>query len=290
VIYDLGDGVNLRHEVRDASGQLVAATVTLVVTKPDGSTTNPAVTTPSVGIYDAATFTADQVDAGGLGWIYRWNVSGAVTDVAHGSFSVADPAPATYVSLPLVKAALGKLSDDDRDELIVQAIRSACRLIDRRTGRRFYADRIPTARVFPVTGRTFWDTAGGYGLLVDDVAALGGLVVETGGGDTWTALTGYETEPHNAIAQGRPVTVIRTGTVSLATFGAAHVRVTARWGWPAVPDEIVEAALLLSTRFYRRKDSPQGVMGNAEFGLARVSRVDPDVEALVSHLILPGFA
>jgi hypothetical protein len=47
---------------------------------------------------------------------------------------------------------------------------------------------------------------------------------------------------------------------------------------------------LLAARFYRRKDSPQGVLGNAEWGFARVSRVDPDVEALISPFLIPVIA
>jgi hypothetical protein len=69
-----------------------------------------------------------------------------------------------------------------------------------------------------------------------------------------------------------------------------RVRVTAKWGWPAVPDTVVQATLIQASRLYRRKDSPEGVLGSAEWGTVRLGRVDPDVYALIQQLILPGMA
>ncbi len=280
MIYDLGDGVSLRHEVRNAAGTLTAATVALLVTRPDGTTFSPTVTSPSTGVYDAEAFVTDQAGP----WQYRWDVSGAVTDKAYGEFAVATQAPGLYVDLGTVKRSLGKLTEDDRDELIMQAIRAACRLIDRRTGRRFYADAAASARTYP-TAYAFRDHLG-YGLVVDDIASTVGLTTSVGG----VELGGIEGGPPNAIALGRPVTVLRPAAgVTYSPF-TATTTVTARWGWPSVPDEVTSAAALLAARLYRRKDSPQGVIGSADWGAVRVGRVDPDVEALISHLILPGFA
>lgn len=277
--YDLGDGVNLRHFVYDRNGQLADANVTLSVTKPDATTATPTVTRTSLGQYDANTFVADQLGD----WAFRWTVAGAVTDVASGTFTVADPAPRSYASLPLVKAALGKITDDDRDDLIEMAIRAASRQIDRITGRRFYADQVATTRTFPTLGRTFSRTAGSA-LLVDDIASSTGLVV-AGNAVTLTGITGG---PDNALVYGQPITYLQ-GVGSWLT-GYTSVQVTARWGWPVVPDEVAMATQLLATRLYRRKDSPQGVISSADWGSVRVSRVDPDVEALIGGFIIPGFA
>lgn len=282
-IYDLGDGVELRHKVYNSDGELTAATVSLVVTKPDASTIEPDVSTAATGIYDAETFTADQAGP----WSYVWTVTGSVIEKARGGFAVADPAPISYATRDAVKSSLGKITSDDRDDLIDAAITAASRLIDARTGRRFYLDASASARVFPVRGRAFWDGAA-HNLLVDDLGSTSGLVVETGSpfSNSWTATTTYATGPDNALTQLRPVTSLR----SQSGWGTESVRVTGRWGWPAVPAEIGLAAQLLAARLYRRKDSPQGVIGSADWGAVRVSRVDPDVEALIAHLILPGFA
>ena len=50
----------------------------------------------------------------------------------------------------------------------------------------------------------------------------------------------------------------------------------------SVPDDIVQACLILSTRLFKRKDSPEGVAGFADFGAVRLSRMDPDVQALLN--------
>ncbi|MFC8456442.1 hypothetical protein ACFUJ0_06100 [Streptomyces sp. NPDC057242] len=67
------------------------------------------------------------------------------------------------------------------------------------------------------------------------------------------------------------------------------MRVGTRFGWPAVPDDITEAALIQAARLYRRKDSPEGVTGSAEWGVVRLSRRDPDVWNLIDPYVLPGF-
>jgi hypothetical protein len=60
------------------------------------------------------------------------------------------------------------------------------------------------------------------------------------------------------------------------------VRVTARWGWPAVPAQVAEATLRTAARAYRRKDSPDGVAGSSDWGLIRVPNLDPDVRQMLS--------
>jgi hypothetical protein len=283
--YDLGDGVPLEHEVRDADDVLTNATVTLALTRPDGTTFTPAplVTNPSTGIY-RSTPVPDMV---GLSWTGAWASSGAVISVKPFSFSVADPAPPGYVELPLVKSALGKMTADDRDDLILQAIAAASRWIEGRCGRRFYPDRAATARTFPVVGQSLYDACDQV-LLVDDIASADDLAVSTGSTGSWTPVTGWDTGPDNAFAVGLPVTQLRSRRGWLPLSG--RVQVTARWGWPAVPDDIAQAALLQATRLYRRKDSPQGVLGNSEWGPTRVSRSDPDVEALIAPYVIFAIA
>lgn len=281
--YDLGDGVPLDHEVYDRDGQLASATVAVTVARPDGTTVSPSVTSPSTGRYRAAVFPADQP---GL-WTGAWVMSGAIVDVRPFTFTVADPAPAMYATLPDVKTSLTKDSSDDRDDLIVQAIAAASRWIDDRTGRRFYADRTASARVFPVLGQTY-DEGRELVLMVDDIASAEGLLVQSGGVGNWAAVTGWATGPDNALVYGRPINQLYAGRGWLPSSG--RIQVTARWGWPAVPDAIAEATKMLARRFYKRKDSPQGVLGNTEWGPTRVSRTDPDVEALIAPFVIPVIA
>lgn len=187
-----------------------------------------------------------------------------------------------YTDLATVKDALGKTTVDDRDDLIEQAIAAAEQMIDERCGRTFNLDVGSTARTFPAYDRLL---TCGYEqtLRVDDFVSVTTVETQSSFAGTWTAVTGYELRPSNASVGDRPYTEIayQTGWVT----ESMRVRVTARWGWPSVPDGVTQAAALLAARLYRRKDSPQGVLGNAEWGTVRVSRVDPDVEGLIAPYI-----
>ena len=188
-----------------------------------------------------------------------------------------------YADLATLKAMLG-ITDTSRDSLLEAALDAASASIDQRCGRTFGMDVTPSPRVFRVRGRvTPFD--GGSLLLVDDIATLDGLTVETGRPGGWVEVTDAEPYPDNALDRGRPI----TGLVRPFWSTSAQVRVTAVWGWPAVPEPVVQATLLQASRLYRRKDSPEGVAGSAEWGLIRVPGLDPDVRALVEPYRLPGF-
>lgn len=192
-----------------------------------------------------------------------------------------------YGTLAALRKRVGaEDSDTSRDEQLMAALAAASRGIDRATGRRFWLDDSPAPRVFRLDGRVACQADGDL-LLVDDVGSAAGLVVETGSGATWAVVTDYESQPDNALADGRPITgFLRSGAWGSYT---TRVRVTARFGWPAVPDEVTEASLIQATRLYKRKDSPEGIIGSAEWGVRNLSRRDPDVWALIEPFILPGF-
>jgi hypothetical protein len=193
-----------------------------------------------------------------------------------------------YVTLDELKAQFGiEPADDARDAELNRARASASRSIDKTTGRRFWLDEEPVQRVFNPRGRIVRETDGEL-FLVDDIGSAAGLVVETGSGASWSAVTGYESSPDNALAEGRPVTgLLRVfGTWGTST---SRLRITAQFGWPAVPDDIHEAALILASRLFKRKDSPEGIIGSAEWGVRNLSRRDPDVWNLIEPYIIPGF-
>ncbi|MFF7180142.1 phage gp6-like head-tail connector protein [Streptomyces sp. NPDC008121] len=194
-----------------------------------------------------------------------------------------------YAQLATLKAMLNVETDDaSRDVLLSKALTAASRSIDRACGRRFWLDEAASTRIYKSAGRVVCDDAGER-LLVDDIGGAS-ITVETGSGGSWTtvALTDWETWPDNALVRDRPVTAI--GKLSgYWPGGTGRVRVTAQWGWPAVPEDIEQATLLQASRLYKRKDSPEGVTGSAEWGVVRLSRRDPDVWALIEHFILPGF-
>ncbi|MFE7516114.1 head-tail connector protein [Streptomyces sp. NPDC057540] len=193
-----------------------------------------------------------------------------------------------YGSVAALKKRLNiEPADTSRDDLLTSALAASSRAIEAATGRRFWLDPAPTQRVFNPRGRVVRHDDGDL-LLVDDIGSVTGLVVEVGSGGSYTPVTDYETSPDNALADGRAITGLLR---PLGNWGTAttRVRITTRFGWPADPDDITEASLIQSTRLFRRKDSPEGVTGSAEWGVMRLSRRDPDVWNLIEPYVLPGF-
>lgn len=303
--YDLGEGVNLRYLAKDRDGNPVAATVAMAITRPDGTVDNVAVTTATLGQYDAATYVPPAI--GDYQW--QWTVSGAVVDEVTGHFTVANPSLPVYADFTAVKAQIGKITSDDRDANISLAIVAASRMIDAACGKwpgAFQPARTASTRTFPLQDRIYTPpqrySGGGYfsplpggGYLrsrvtVDDISDSTGVTVSIGAYSTGTysPITAYTLGPDNAIALGQPIEYI---TAASSIFsGIDSIQVTAKWGWPAVPSQVEMATRLLAARLYRRKDSPQGVIVSADWGAARVSRTDPDVFALIQDLSVPGFA
>lgn len=193
-----------------------------------------------------------------------------------------------YGTRAALKERLGiEAADTTRDALLDAALAAASRSIDKTCGRRFWLDAVPVQRVFNPQGRIVRQVDGEL-FLVDDIGSIAGLIVETGRGASWTAVTDYETSPDNALEDGKPVTgLLRVnGTWCTAT---SRLRATTRFGWPAEPDDITEASLIQASRLFKRKDSPEGIIGSAEWGVRNLSRRDPDVWNLIEPYIIPGF-
>lgn len=186
-----------------------------------------------------------------------------------------------YADLPSLKQWLKINADDAQDDPILErAIETASRSIDRYTARRFYADTVATPRVF--------NPASGFLVYIDDVSTTNSLAVAIDQDDDgtyespWTLITDYITEPYNVT--DRPITTIRAMRLWLPTWWNLRpsVQVTAKWGWPSVPIEITQATLILATRIFKRKDSPEGVLGFGDLGAAvRISPNDKDVLTLI---------
>lgn len=186
-----------------------------------------------------------------------------------------------YCTLTEVKAAL-RITDNIDDTLLENAVEAASRRIDGECSRRFYIDATTSARTYAANRSAF--------VFVDDIATTTGLVVkvdDTFSGaysTTLTVGTDYQNEPLNAAAQNEPITLLRALNVGfpVENNGRALIQVTAKWGWPVIPDAIREATVLLAARQFKRLDSPLGVAGFGDLGAIVVRRIDPDVAAMVA--------
>lgn len=192
-----------------------------------------------------------------------------------------------YEQLAVVKDELG-LDITTHDDKLTRWLVGASRAVENACGgRTFGRDGTTSERLFYTAGRVA-RLPGSRNLdllLVDDMPAVDDLVVSyTSGG---TALT-VEPWPENAVARGRPVEglILPTG----ARWASDRVYIVNDWGWAAYPDGAVAATRLQTMRLFARRLSPEGVRGSADWGVAYLPRLDPDLAPLVAGLQRVGVA
>jgi len=192
-----------------------------------------------------------------------------------------------YATLAEIKGYMS-ISDNTDNDLLENLVESASRSIDRIANRRFYLDATASARLYRAYSNIF--------VYVDDIGTTSNLVVavdENGNGTyskTLTLNTDYILDPLTSQSLNRPFTqltmVSNTETwpifPGLTSNGLRPgVQVTARWGWPSVPDDLNMACLILTADLYKRKDAPGGILGLGDLGVVRMSPIGRDVTAMV---------
>lgn len=162
-----------------------------------------------------------------------------------------------YTSLAALKSELS-ITDTNDDVRLERAISAASRQIDGRCGRRFWQDGSTVARTFTADNTGCLELGGR-----DDISTTTGLVVKVdydGDGTFETTLTintDFIVTPVNA-ASDTPVwpytglQITPTTSAYLPTnLGRPGVQITAKWGWPAVPDDITQACLIQAKNLYK---------------------------------------
>ena len=192
-----------------------------------------------------------------------------------------------------LKTHLG-ISDTVDDTTIGYAVNAANRAVIEHCGRNF--DKVATGSA----SARIYRACETHELAVDDFWETSALVVKTDGGDdgtfetTWVLNTDFILEPLNGLRYGQawPYTTIRAigGKLFPTWSRRPAVQITAAWGWTAVPDDVYEAALIKAARIWKRKNSPEGVLGGyQDFGAVRISRYeDPDVLSLLAPYVHPA--
>ncbi|GAB3117839.1 hypothetical protein GCM10027160_29000 [Streptomyces calidiresistens] len=175
-----------------------------------------------------------------------------------------------YASLAEMKDRFDIVDDDDDDKL-ERAITAASTGVDRYCRRQFNRGAAPEEReydpIFP-------------GLLfVDDIHDLDGLLIDGAPLDT----AAVRPEPIGGLRDGVPGWPYwklrsrgRTGP-----RWSGPVRVTAWWGWAAVPAPVREATAIAASEIFKTKDAPFGVAGWNDFGIITV-RENPQVKGLLN--------
>lgn len=193
-----------------------------------------------------------------------------------------------YCTAEQVRAELGDTGDALDATLLGKAVTAASRAVEDWTGRTagFALDADASARVYRPEGCEV--------AVIDDIGSSDGVVVETWDGSAWNAVDAgdYQLEPLNADAA---TAFAWNQVVALTTpwpldGRRATLRVTARWGWSQVPEQVEEATILRAVALFKRKDAAYGVADFGEFGPVRISRQDSDVVALLTRFRIAGIA
>lgn len=187
-----------------------------------------------------------------------------------------------YCTVAQVRHELGDDGEALSEALLEKAVNATSRAVDDWTGRRFWQDPAPVARRLRPASRTRAE--------VPDISTTDGLIVETdpsldgAWSTTWTLDEDFELEPEDAGFNGAAYAWWELVAVGAHRFPLARrrtLRVTARWGWSAIPDPVMEATLLRAVQIFKRKEAVYGVAAFDDFGPVRITRQDSDVISLL---------
>lgn len=270
-------------------------TVSLAVTTPSGVTTTytyagATITKTGTGVYAKDITCSEAGD-----YVAVWTGTGTAADVVEVRWSVFALNANLYVTVEALKSRFG-IDDDVDDFELTRAVRAASRRVESYTGReRFWRDATVQVREFDASNSRCCPVPVG-------ISTATGLIVKTdedGDGTferTLTIDTDYILRPRNAAAMDpahpyNEVWLADNYTFPIPANGRSGVQITARFGWPEVPDDVREAALILSHRLFKRKETATGVVGFDGGGITvRLSRTDPDVAELLNPYRLFGIA
>lgn len=189
---------------------------------------------------------------------------------------------------PELRVPFGDVEDDARLEV---AIAAASRQIDAHCGRRFWQDSTVQTREFYADNSRICH--------VDDISTTSGLIVKVDDDDdgtfetTLTITTNFILRPLNAADMvpvwpyDELVLVDSNGAVTFPVHGSGRpgVQVTAKFGWPAVPDDVKKACMVQAAMLFKSADAVFGVTEFANAGAAM--RVRSSLNPIAAALLAP---
>lgn len=191
-----------------------------------------------------------------------------------------------YCTLAEAKADQS-ITDSISDTILDYAINAASRQIDGHTGRRFWQDGT-------VVNRTYWAEDSGW-CVVDDISTTTGLVVKSDDDldgvyeTTLTITTDFILTPRNAALDVpvRPFECIQTVTgAKFAVGDRPGVQVSAKFGWPAVPDDVRKACIIQSWQLAKSSSAPFGVISFGDTGFMQMrAPMNPQAAALLEPYV-----
>lgn len=194
----------------------------------------------------------------------------------------------TYITTESLKDTLSLSSTMFADPDIELVIGSASRTVERLCNRRFYADAdAQQARYYSPEGRGWLEIA--------DLAEFTSLQTDADGDgvfeQTWTENIDFVLEPldarddANELGPYTSILVHPAGSYLFPTAYPRSVKLTGKFGWPAVPANVVQATTLLANRLLTvTRSAPLGIVA-FDGGAIRVARADSQVMMLIGDYI-----
>lgn len=188
----------------------------------------------------------------------------------------------SYATLTELRAQI-RIDDTVDDEELQIALDAAVGAVDDYCNRSFTVidktdDTAKTARLY--TARS------ARRLIIDDAAKVDQVEEKNHRNDTFAVVDAdeYDVEPANAETDDLVVTEIWR-EIDVWPKGRQLVRVTAWFGWPAVPAVVKQATLIQAARFAQRREAAFGVATVPSLeggGMRLLSRLDADVELMLN--------
>lgn len=207
-------------------------------------------------------------------WLYKWIGTGAAADVAEGTFTATTIDSRLYVTVEELKSRLG-ITDTQDDFEATLAVQAASSIVDEITGRYFWRG----------TDTRTYVPESYYHQTLDDLVSVTQVSVDRDGDgvyeENWTSGTDYQLE----VAPGRYNTASKGELWPYTGFNIIgpkfvppvwpwshlnRIQVNGVFGWPAVPRNVKQAALIAAADLFKLKDAPFGVAGFGEYGVIRV--------------------
>lgn len=195
-----------------------------------------------------------------------------------------------YITSAALKSTLNFQNETYADADIAAAITAASQGLDSACNRRFWKDAEDVTRYYTPFSRHL--------IVIDDLANFTSLSIDMNGDNVFelalTENTHFVFEPLNAVADGWPREVIRilhrTGRrLPDPEWYPRSVELVGKFGWPAVPPNIVEATTILASKLLRRaREAPFGIValgGLDAAAVVHIARTDPDINFLISGFI-----
>lgn len=190
-----------------------------------------------------------------------------------------------YITLASLSAEL-QIPDRLDDARLEQAISAASRQIDAHCGRAFWAEASAAARQFQATSSTMVE--------VVDISTRTDLVVAIDEQDdgtfstTLTETTDFLLYPLNADLEtpARPWNEIRAiDNYNFPTGRRPGVQVTAKFGYPAIPDAVASACMIQAKNIY--KVTGAGVFGSMQISVDGIAMRIPALDYVAVGMLEP---